>query len=406
MPILKNVKIKNFKSIWEQELDLGQINIFIGSNGAGKSNLLEALGMISSAMSGEIDYSKLSERGVRLSAPDVFRSAFRNKDRKNYFSLEAKFSDLLYHANITSLGDKSKPWSFHSERLCRGDNCEEYISGRSYRGAKVKGISLPKINPYQSIVASTEALGELTDGEQEKIDALKGYAIYAPSTPILRGVSPDGSNRSPLGLYGGSLAEALNDIYEKKEKTDDLQDFFKLVDWFNTFGVTQPISQLQSSHIHTTNKVVFFRDVFMTTTFNNLYAYDVSEGALYILFLLVLVLHPKSPKIFALDNIDNCLNPSLITSLMMHISRILKSNPDKQMFMTTHNPTTLDGIDLFDNDHRLFVAKRGPDGATTFERIKPPKETTKEQWEQKYYGMKLSEIWLSGAIGGLPEGGI
>jgi hypothetical protein len=29
---------------------------------------------------------------------------------------------------------------------------------------------------------------------------------------------------------------------------------------------------------------------------------------------------------------------------------------------------------------------------------------TREEWEEKYYGMKLSEIWLSGAIGGLPQG--
>ena len=38
--------IKNFKSITELELDLGQVNVIIGANGAGKSNILEAIAMI------------------------------------------------------------------------------------------------------------------------------------------------------------------------------------------------------------------------------------------------------------------------------------------------------------------------------------------------------------------------
>jgi len=41
MRILKVLTIKNFKSIREQKLDLGLLNIFIGGNGAGKSNLIE-----------------------------------------------------------------------------------------------------------------------------------------------------------------------------------------------------------------------------------------------------------------------------------------------------------------------------------------------------------------------------
>ena len=42
MRTLRKLTIKNFKSIREQTLLLGRLNVFIGGNGAGKSNLIGA----------------------------------------------------------------------------------------------------------------------------------------------------------------------------------------------------------------------------------------------------------------------------------------------------------------------------------------------------------------------------
>ncbi len=41
MRTLEKLTIKNFKSIREQTLELERLNIFIGANGAGKSNLIQ-----------------------------------------------------------------------------------------------------------------------------------------------------------------------------------------------------------------------------------------------------------------------------------------------------------------------------------------------------------------------------
>jgi predicted ATPase len=117
-----------------------------------------------------------------------------------------------------------------------------------------------------------------------------------------------------------------------------------------------------------------------------------------------LLVHEQSPNIFALDNIDNALNPGLIRDLMLQVSEILTANPQKQIFLTTHNPSTLDAVDIFNPTHRLFVVERDEIGHTKFRRISPPDGMTKEKWEEEYFGMKLSEIWMSGAIGGLPLG--
>jgi energy-coupling factor transporter ATP-binding protein EcfA2 len=218
MPI-KQVEVKAFKSIVNQTVDLGQLNIFIGTNGAGKSNFLEAVGVLSCAVAGQVSYSKLAERGIRLSAPEVFKSSFRNLARKNAFSLKAQFDDLTYSTTINP--NNGANFDFSAESIDRGGF---RIGGRSNRGITFESISITKeiTEPFpkgQSVISVLEFLGAFTEVESIQLQALKDYAIYAISTPILRGVSSDDSHKEPLGLYGGSLSVALKDVMDEIHAT-------------------------------------------------------------------------------------------------------------------------------------------------------------------------------------------
>jgi len=44
--MLRRVTIKNFKSIKNLSFDLGRVNVLIGENGSGKSNILEAIAFV------------------------------------------------------------------------------------------------------------------------------------------------------------------------------------------------------------------------------------------------------------------------------------------------------------------------------------------------------------------------
>jgi len=396
MSIIDEITIKGFKSIQDQTVSLGQLNVLIGTNGAGKSNFLEAIAMLSASAEGGVDYKKLSSRGARLSSPEIFRSSFRNIDRKKYFDIDVKMDNFCYnfklHTNNQSL-------SYFTETY---KDDEKQIASRSNRGATLFDNSIPKLSNNKSILS---VLQNYEGNYNEMINKLSNFAIYSPSTPILRGVSSDNSFQEPLGLYGGGLAKALLGIINGKKHNEDLRRFFKLLDWFQSIGATSNINpDVAPEESLLGNLIVRYKDKFMKTTFNELYAYDVSEGALYILFVLILLIHEESPDIFALDNIDSTLNPGLVRQLMTEISEILEEHSEKQIFLTTHNPTTLDAIDLFNNKHRLFVVARSESGQTELKRIESPKDMTKKEWEEMYYGLKLSEIWLSGAIGGMPEG--
>jgi len=58
------------------ELELGRINVFVGANGSGKSNLLEAVGVLGTAAFGLVDDETLLRRGVRPGVPQLYRTAF------------------------------------------------------------------------------------------------------------------------------------------------------------------------------------------------------------------------------------------------------------------------------------------------------------------------------------------
>ncbi|MYI84411.1 MAG: AAA family ATPase, partial [Rhodothermaceae bacterium] len=54
MQELKNIKIKGFKSIKDLDLNLGSVNILIGSNGAGKSNFISFFRMLNEVIEGHL----------------------------------------------------------------------------------------------------------------------------------------------------------------------------------------------------------------------------------------------------------------------------------------------------------------------------------------------------------------
>lgn len=69
---------------------------------------------------------------------------------------------------------------------------------------------------------------------------------------------------------------------------------------------------------------------------------------------------------------------------------------EKQVLITTHSPAILDGLNLFDDDQRLFVVSRTSDGKTRTRRIKFKDEAGAKEF-------KLSQMWLNGTLGALPK---
>ena len=389
---LREVHIKGFKSIVEQSILLGRVNCFIGANGAGKSNILEALGVLGAAAGGRVDDEAIIRRGVRAGLPRLFKTSFAAGLIPPHIFLEAHGQpDATYRVSLLNPLDKPEPaWSYKSEFLSsRGTQ----VISRAPRGKK-------QLNLEESAGLAALKVVELQadDPASLLLKALQGYAIYTPNTPALRATAPDTQMRLPVGLVGGGLAEG----FEALKRTVDevlLDNALELIDWVRDVGATESAGTLLSPSVPRAKRVLKFTDRFMASSRNALTAYDASEGALYVLFAAVLCLSPQSPSVFAIDNLDSALNPRLVARLVSQLGPWLKAaDKDRQILFTAHSPTVLDGLDLDDDEVRLFAVERNSKGHTTVRRI----EVT-DALRQLNTSYPLSRLWAMGNLGAVPN---
>jgi AAA15 family ATPase/GTPase len=105
----------------------------------------------------------------------------------------------------------------------------------------------------------------------------------------------------------------------------------------------------------------------------------------------------NTPAFFAIDNIDASLNPKLCRHLIKNLY-VLAQKYGKQVILTTHNPAVLDGLNLTDENQKLFVIYRDDEGATRAKAIEKKAPVAGKA------PIKLSEAFMRGYLGGLPEG--
>ena len=77
--MIETLNVRQFKSLESVEVHLGHINVFIGANGSGKSNLLEAMGVLSAAADGKVTDQSLLQWGVRLAFPPCTSHPFGSR---------------------------------------------------------------------------------------------------------------------------------------------------------------------------------------------------------------------------------------------------------------------------------------------------------------------------------------
>lgn len=366
--MIDKIRIQNYKSIVDLTLELGRFNVIIGTNGCGKSNILEAIAMGALATSDNADIGRLASYGIRVTEPDLMVNAFEDTDNQTnqFIQLEVSGDNKPYNTTIAlSHEEKWNKWIDNKP--------EEYnIIKRHYE--KTQDESIREVIPYEKYYQLRKELIEKT--------TFQSFLTYSPNENIMREMVRT-VTVYPLGVQGEGLFQ-----YLKLTKTRNLfpviNKGLRMLDWFEDVS---PADDLLSNEFD-----VKITDKYMKETLHSFDQRSTNEGFLYLLFYLTLFNSQDTPPFFAVDNIETSFNPGLCQSLTRYLTGVSKEN-DKQVIVTTHNPYILDGLDLSDDEQRLFVCRRDIDGHTRIERIK----------YREYRKMSLSELWMSGLIGALPE---
>jgi energy-coupling factor transporter ATP-binding protein EcfA2 len=376
------------------ELELGQVNVFVGANGSGKSNLLEAIGVLSAAADGKVNDQTLFQRGVRPGVPQLYKAAFPGH-LAGHIWFSGSSSGAHYDVSLNNpLKDPRPAWLYKHELL------EEGKTKWASRGPNMRTEHNKEIG-----LAALRAVDLLPDNPALLLlRRLQSYVIYSPTTGVLRGIAPESQPRNPLGLSGGRLPEAVHDLLIRRKSDDKVKQVTKevlqLISWAKGYGSVSASALPLSSAISSSAKVIKFTDRFMASNRNVLSGYDASEGAMFVLFLAVVAVHPLSPAFLAVDNADHGLNPGLAKVLMKRFTQwVLADESCRQVLMTSHNPSVLDGLPLQDDRVRLFTVDRNNEGKTVVKRVKVDEKLLKMAKK----GWTLSRLWMNKLIGGMPD---
>jgi predicted ATP-dependent endonuclease of OLD family len=405
------IHIVNFKSIQDLRLDLGRVNVLIGENGSGKSNVLEAIAFASAAAQDKLDNEFLASRGIRVTDPQFMRAAFAQGE-----SVEGKNNDISNNAITISIADRdgtqfhcylqseetstyprwvnrALPLGLRPRVVRTGDgesaDASQYPQHSDLEEAWRTLLESVRADPQKS----SEILSDMgrTTARLVKGTSLKSlidFLIYSPENSALRIFQAEGQIL-PLGIRGEGLFAHLKALRseENKRRLLEITEKLVLIDWFDRFDIPEGLAPGERS--------IRIRDRYLPegALFDQRSA---NEGFLLLLFYFTVFASPDTPGFFAIDNVDASLNPKLCSALIRELVD-LAGKHDKQILLTTHNPAVLDGLDLNDDEQRLLVVYRSRGGDTRVRRVPPPKPVDGEP------PMRLSEAFMRGYIGGLPK---
>ncbi|OQA03648.1 MAG: hypothetical protein BWY69_00333 [Planctomycetes bacterium ADurb.Bin401] len=354
---LSKVIIKGYKSIKECDIELGSLNILIGSNGAGKSNFISFYGMIKKIM--ELNFQLyVGKHG----GPD----ALLHFGRKNTGTLSSElyFGNNGYIFSMEPTLDNRMMVT--SEEFWNHNNGYMKIGHGDFESVVEKISIMPK--EYRDIVMM-----------------VKKWSVYhfhdTGETSPIKILNPINDNVY-LRFDGRNLAAYL---YMLKEKFAD--HYWRIV---QTVRLVAP----------------FFGDFFLRPSLanNNMIelewfeagqevpfkAHQFSDGTLRFICLATFLLQPSSlqPDPIIIDEPELGLHPYAIKVLAGLIQSV---STEKQIIISTQSTSLLDEFDAED----IIVVDKA-EGKSKFSRVNP--DALKE-WLNEY---SLSELWNKNLLGGRP----
>jgi len=221
--MLKKLQVQNFKSIWSDTVELGQLNVFIGENGAGKSNLLEALAVMSAAKQERLDIEGLYSKGVRVAKPALTCSSFHGKNPKPQIEISLAFQREKQLMTIKSVLETDKT----DEAVVKWKDSFEQKAQEQEQQDILKHVL--NLSATEDKLKLMKALSEQKRTEKSALyHPIQNYLIYNLDTKALRGLSSE-SKKVPLGINGEGLDILLANFSEPEFA--QLQEYAYFVNW-------------------------------------------------------------------------------------------------------------------------------------------------------------------------------
>ncbi|MDB6054840.1 MAG: transport protein [Verrucomicrobiales bacterium] len=363
MRTLEKLKITNFKSIREQTLELGPLNVFIGGNGSGKSNLIQVFRFLREIVNQNLAGYVGTKGGAdsllyfgRKQSPDMsFRLEFGEGNTTNGYSIQLRGTD----DDSLMIALES---AFYHEHAIYPSPYNLSISSSS-KESKLK---------QSNHICAHEAMSDL--------DSYRVYHFHDTSdTALVKGMAEVEDNRV-LRPQAENLPAFLYWMQQKQpDHFANIQDTLRqIAPFFVEF-------QLEPSKLNEHKIRLEWKEKGSDAYFN---ASSLSDGTLRFLCLATLLLQPKLPVVVLLDEPELGLHPAAI----MLLADLLSSASTRTQVIVATQSVTL--INQFEPEAIWTVDRK--DSQSVFQRLNQQDMTA---WLDDY---ALGELWEKNVLGARP----
>jgi len=363
---LKHIKVEGFKSIAKLDLPMENINILIGANGAGKSNLISLFTFLSHLSKGKLrNYVEMeggAERFFHFGTKHTNKMIFDLKVGMNGYHVEFSPNldddSLVFNKEYCTIDTSPRNWKLEPRKGESGF-IRENISERSYV-EKYTQEYLEKCRVYHFHDVSSQALFKKTNKLVNYHYLERDAANIAPFLYFLKTNSNEGYRKSYRQIVSAIqvVAPFFHDFY--LEPTGEKGDENILLRW-----------------THAKQDAPFSANV-------------LSDGTARFICLATLFLQHASfrPATIILDEPELGLHPAALDVLADIIHATSK---DTQVICSTQSVAF---ANLFAPEE--FIVTDLEDGVSRFRRLE---KKSLDYWLEEY---GMGDIWAKNLIGGRP----
>ncbi len=381
---IDSIRLQNLLSFRDTTLELRNLNLVIGPNASGKSNLLTALEIL---------------QGTRGDFRAAFRRAgesdlqWRGENSNGNCRIEATaafdgFMGLHYSVEFGRTGmirreSLAEPTSMRFVFSREGSQLTAVGDSDSDEGLLPES-ELARLDPMK-IEHWTSVLSKVQESHEHVVLTLFGDSVQTIRVAGLLSTGRVSPARAPQSV-----------LEDETRVLDDGSNVALVVNNLVSSGRHAAVDEWMSRFLQSYERLTFRIEGGAIRMFMSekglkgpLPAARFSDGTLEFLRLIAVIHEPAEPLILAIEEPETGLHPDAVRLVA---EMIRDASQTRQILITTHSPELVDA--LSDDPESVIVCEKDPEEGTQFRRL-CAKDL--DEWLERY---SLGELWTKGEIGG------
>ena len=354
--MISRIAIKNFRSLRDVELCTGPLTVLIGANGAGKSNILDALKFLKAIYSDPVQSDDLAKS--QLEDRGGFGQVVWGGHTDSHLRFEVEFSGVdsspVPAGFAVEITDGSSGPEIH--------NAVQIIDSKQ-GGALMSGVEMQLNAPFRAMA---------------DLNRVRSWQFYNFSPDSMRKPTKV-KQEKVLNESGSNLSTVIHSLYS--EEHPDLEEAVGMLK-----VMVPTVERLVSPIFGDGQTYVALKEKGIE---NRVGAWGLSDGTLLALALSIALVVRPEPELICVESPETGIHPQMMEAVadMLEVA-----SRDTQVIVTTQSPYLLEWL-----PYDSFVVVEKEDGET---RLNPLRHRDGIQETIKALGAR--DAWYSGYLGGEP----